>query len=265
MNKDYLTSPLNDEILSSSFKDLTKVNNFNKHIIESMEPTLSIMREMANNQKRMMNTINISIPKIDSMVIPTELIKNINHSSLIAENLQNTIISSQAIRIPELTKNLYETLDVLKSAITPNISAHQTELFKVISSIQDSYPKIDISNGYQSIGENQKIRPDKYEINNTVDTYTEKDYDSIVQEENDIKTLGILLSKFITSYHKLKDMSSHTYNLASQNKIALTIYANSFSLLVEYIANITNPLLISLTLSIITTIIIHSKNTSKSD
>lgn len=244
MNKDYLTSPSDDEILSSPFKDLMKASKYNEHLIESMQPTLSIMREIVNSQKRIMDTINTTMPKINNMVIPSELVKNINYSSLIAENLQNTIISSQAVHIPELIKNLTATLVILKTAITSNI---------------------EINNSYQSIRENQKIRSEKYEIDNTIDTYAKKEYDSIVQEDNDIKALGILLGKFITSYQKVKDISSHTYNLASQNKIALTIYASSFSLLVEYIANITNPLLISLTLSIITTIVIHSKDTNKSD
>ena len=265
MNKDYLTSPSDDKILISPFKDLMKASKYNEQLIESMQPTLSIMREIVNSQKRIMDTINTTMPKINNMVIPSELVKNINYSSHIAENLQNSIISSQAVQIPELTKNLTATLDILKTAITPNIFAYQTEFFKILSSIQVGYPNIEINNSYQSIRENQKISSEKYEIDNTIDTYPKKEYDSIVQEENDIKALGILLGKFITSYQKVKDISSHTYNLASQNKMALTIYANSFSLLVEYIANITNPLLISLTLSIITTIVIHSQDTNKSD
>lgn len=265
MNKDYLTSPSDDKILSSPFKDLMKASKYNGQIIDAIQPTLSLMEETISQQKRMIEAINISVPKPSSMVVATELIKHMNYSSNIAENFQKSIISSQTYKMSELTQNLTQTLDALKSAITPNIFTYQTELSKLVSSIQDTCSSLYINSNYQLIKEKQKVGPKKYEIDDTINTHPKKKYDSIVQEENDIKTLGILLGKFITSYQKVKDISSHTYNLASQNKLALTIYANSFSLLVEYIANITNPLLISLTLSIITTIIIHSKSTNKSD
>uniref|UniRef100_UPI0022DF9988 hypothetical protein n=1 Tax=Lactococcus petauri TaxID=1940789 RepID=UPI0022DF9988 len=154
-------------------------------------------------------------------------------------------------------------LTLVQHVITPNVYTYQTDLSKIASSIESVYSNIDISNTHLSFREDQKICSEKYEINDTIDTYTEKNYNPVVQENDNIQTLGILLGKFITSYQKVKQISSHTYTLASENKIALTIYANSFTLLVEYLASITNPIIISLAMSIITTMIIHLNDINK--
>ncbi len=256
MNKDYLVSPSNDKLLKSSVNNLFEARKYNVQIINSVRASSSIVEETIAQQKQMMEAINSSIPKMNTLAIASDLIKQMDYAKIIGEDLQKTIISSQVAQVSELTKNITQVLDNLKYSITPNVFTYQTEISKMVSSIQSMYPDINLSDSSPSISENQKIDIKKYEINNT-NTYAEKNYNPLVQEGDDIKKLGFLLEKFLTSYQIVKKISSHTYTLASENKIALTLYANSFTLLVEYIANITNPVLVSLSLSIITTAIIH--------
>ncbi|MDG6126412.1 hypothetical protein [Lactococcus formosensis] len=256
MNKDYLVSPSNDKLLKSSVNNLFEARKYNVQIINSVRASSSIVEETIAQQKQMMEAINSSIPKMNTLAIASDLIKQMDYAKIIGEDLQKTIISSQVAQVSELTKNITQVLDNLKYSITPNVFTYQTEISKMVSSIQSMYPDINLSDSSPSISENQKIDIKKYEINNT-NTYAEKNYNPLVQESDDIKKLGFLLEKFLISYQIAKKISSHTYTLASENKIALTLYANSFTLLVEYIANITNPVLVSLSLSIITTAIIH--------
>ncbi|MCV5951993.1 hypothetical protein [Lactococcus petauri] len=263
MNKDYLTSPFSDEAVKSIFKNLMEANKSNTRLIDSVQSISSIVEGSINDRKQMIDAINSTMPKVSTMAIPPDVVKQINNSSRIAEDLQKIIISSQVIEVSELTKNITQSLDSLKHVITPNVYTYQTDLSKIASSIESVYSNIDISNTHLSFREDQKICSEKYEINDTIDTYTEKNYNPVVQENDNIQTLGILLGKFITSYQKVKQISSHTYTLASENKIALTIYANSFTLLVEYLASITNPIIISLAMSIITTMIIHLNDINK--
>ncbi|MDG4966299.1 hypothetical protein OGZ37_06875 [Lactococcus lactis] len=235
MNKDYLTSPFNDESFKSSFTsmlktaDTTELNRVNTAPLGSIQ---SIIKNMKSVNKTIDYTKLTANPKSIFNISNSADLKSIG-SILKSENF-NPTSSIAAI----YHKN---------SAVT--------DYMRVINNI---------SNAYSSVRENQKICSEKSEINSTINTCSEKNYNSKVKENDDVETLGVLLEKFITSYQSIKQMSSHTYTLASENKIALTVYANSFTLLVEYIASITSPVLISLSLSIITTVIINFTDANKS-
>ena len=216
MNKDYLTSPFNDEIVSGTF-------SVTQSIQEHTSAILSVVDSIPKVDLSHIYTISDNTIKILNDTISTTYSKDLFDSiHTISKTIQSFTQPDYLRQIHEITKSYS---DLIKASSNP-------------------IPDIDLSNiltGFESFIKEETQHPNQEPKQNCSRIYS-KGEENIITKPDKIENLNIAFINFKFQAEKFKEVFHKSYSYASERKVVVFGVTNAFVYLVTSAAQI-HPLL----------------------